>query len=662
MNNKSKEKDEMKLLLKYVLPNIVKKYEDYLNKTIKKNKNVLPSVSLTNKKKSLDRNYSAQKANKFILFKNTSKKLKIRLENGQSNNVRIRYNYSLENFKANNTSNNKNNYPYLVRNNELNINRFITEQKEREKKIRIRPFSSYNIKAYKDRKQDIVPKQLFNNIKQNNQYNFLKAKKFVNKAPNKKNKIKGNNIFKLLKNDEINFIKGKKDLEKKKKEEQEKRKKKRKEYEKIRFEKIKKERKRKEQEKKQKEEEEEEKMMRDELAKIKKEEEEKRKKEEEEKRKKEEEEKTKKMKEKVIKNKTEKVDLCTSFSRIMSEERMIEDKEKEELKKGNEFPKKPNSIFDKTLCDDIVSSLPKREDTTLKEFKKSIFIKTQNLSEKEKAFVLFKWVGQNIDYDVKGLRSGKNIDCSKEGVFKSGKTVCSGYSNLYCDIALYLDLNVVCIPCYAKGSGYIPGEKITASSTNHEYNAINLDGKWYPIDATWGSGYSMCGVYVREFNEFYFLADPELLIKTHFPSDEKWQLTKKVYKLSEFEKWPKVFSEFYQFGFQSFYPEEGYLELNDANSTKFILYGENMKNKDVICSIYSLDNNNKETKVNEKLSLITSYDDKIEVNCSFNEKGIYLIYLLGNGGDSLICTSIISYKVKVANNSIKNLDNPTTNN
>ena len=132
-------------------------------------------------------------------------------------------------------------------------------------------------------------------------------------------------------------------------------------------------------------------------------------------------------------------------------------------------------------------------------------------------------MGQNIDYDVKGLRSGKNIDCSKEGVFKSGKTVCSGYSNLYCDIALYLDLNVVCIPCYAKGSGYIPGEKITASSTNHEYNAINLDGKWYPIDATWGSGYSMCGVYVREFNEFYFLADPELLIKTHFPSDEKWQ-------------------------------------------------------------------------------------------------------------------------------------------
>ena len=122
VNNKSKEKDEMKLLLKYVLPNIVKKYVDYLNKTIKKNKNVLPSVSLTNKKKSLDRNYSAQKANKFILFKNTSKKLKIRLESRQSNNVRIRYNYSLENFKANNTSNNKNNYPYLVRNNELNIN------------------------------------------------------------------------------------------------------------------------------------------------------------------------------------------------------------------------------------------------------------------------------------------------------------------------------------------------------------------------------------------------------------------------------------------------------------------------------------------------------------------------------------------------------------
>jgi len=52
-------------------------------------------------------------------------------------------------------------------------------------------------------------------------------------------------------------------------------------------------------------------------------------------------------------------------------------------------------------------------------------------------------------------------------------------------------------------------------------------------------------VYIREFNEFYFLPDPELLIRSHFPLDENWQLTKKIYTLNEFEKWPDIHSNFY---------------------------------------------------------------------------------------------------------------------
>ena len=60
--------------------------------------------------------------------------------------------------------------------------------------------------------------------------------------------------------------------------------------------------------------------------------------------------------------------------------------------------------------------------------------------------------------------------------------------------------------CYSKGVGYKPG-KI--------YNR-------YPIDSTWGSGHIEDMHFVRQRNEFYFCCDPELLIRTHFPSDEKW--------------------------------------------------------------------------------------------------------------------------------------------
>ena len=83
--------------------------------------------------------------------------------------------------------------------------------------------------------------------------------------------------------------------------------------------------------------------------------------------------------------------------------------------------------------------------------------------------------------------AGKNVDCTPEGVFKNGKSICSGYARLFMDIALYLKLNVLCVHCYAKGVGYEPGQKMT--STNHEYNVINLDNKWYHIDSTWGAGH-----------------------------------------------------------------------------------------------------------------------------------------------------------------------------
>jgi len=62
------------------------------------------------------------------------------------------------------------------------------------------------------------------------------------------------------------------------------------------------------------------------------------------------------------------------------------------------------------------------------------------------------------------------------------------------------------------------------------------------------------------------------LIRSHFPSNENWQLTKNIYILNEFEKWPQIYSNFYQCGFGKYFPEEGYFELKDSNTKKFILW------------------------------------------------------------------------------------------
>ena len=78
--------------------------------------------------------------------------------------------------------------------------------------------------------------------------------------------------------------------------------------------------------------------------------------------------------------------------------------------------------FDKNLCTSIESSLPRRAQTTLQSLKDLTKQKTENISPKEKAFVVFLWVCYNIDYDAEGYFSGRNVDCTPNGVFQNGKT------------------------------------------------------------------------------------------------------------------------------------------------------------------------------------------------------------------------------------------------
>ena len=196
------------------------------------------------------------------------------------------------------------------------------------------------------------------------------------------------------------------------------------------------------------------------------------------------------------------------------------------------------STINKEKCNTLLSQLPKRETTNLTSFKESIKNLTLTLTPLEKSYILFLWIGQNVDYDAQGYFAGTDVDVTPEGVFNNGKTVCSGYSRLYRDIGIYLDLIIENVSCYAKGVGYEPGDKFY--STNHEYNVIKLNDIWYPIDSTWGAGHIKDRQYVRESNEFYFCCDPELLIRTHFPSDEKWILTENKYSLDDFSNWPHI--------------------------------------------------------------------------------------------------------------------------
>jgi transglutaminase/protease-like cytokinesis protein 3 len=74
----------------------------------------------------------------------------------------------------------------------------------------------------------------------------------------------------------------------------------------------------------------------------------------------------------------------------------------------------------------------------------------------DKAVVLFLWITDNIKYDMESFLGNKvtNKLCDPKNILKTGKSVCSGYSSIFRDLAKEIDLKIKNISGYSKGYGY----------------------------------------------------------------------------------------------------------------------------------------------------------------------------------------------------------------
>lgn len=61
---------------------------------------------------------------------------------------------------------------------------------------------------------------------------------------------------------------------------------------------------------------------------------------------------------------------------------------------------------------------------------------------------------------------------------------------------------------------------------NHSWNAVQLEGRWKLMDATWAAGFvdSKTRQFVPSFQEHYFFTDPADFALHHLPANLKWQL------------------------------------------------------------------------------------------------------------------------------------------
>ena len=204
----------------------------------------------------------------------------------------------------------------------------------------------------------------------------------------------------------------------------------------------------------------------------------------------------------------------------------------------------------------------------------------------EKFRAIFTWVCTNIENDYQSyLRTRKErnkIRRDREGflqwnnrftpkVFEKlvseRKTACTGYAYLINEMANLAGFQSKII----NGYGRTPTLLLDLDDPpNHSWNAIKLDGQWYLCDATWSAGKVMLDDvgprFEPDYNDVYFLPDPNLFIKNHYPLEKELSLLEEFPTLNEFMEGPVLYVEAFSHGVIPTVPQKMRLEaIRDEN-------------------------------------------------------------------------------------------------
>ena len=215
----------------------------------------------------------------------------------------------------------------------------------------------------------------------------------------------------------------------------------------------------------------------------------------------------------------------------------------------------------------------------------SIMLCSSYKTQIEKVRSIFKWITENIEYDIVGYH---NIDSIYFGLFrptispidsivqkdynerivekvlKEKKAICDGYSRLFKTLCDKANIQSVIV------SGYIRwySDPIGAvTDRGHAWNAVFINNKWQLLDPTWASGHvdSEVKKFSKKYNDFYFLTPPIQFFNDHYPSDPKWGLISNLPNRKIFYYYPFLYQDFYKSHIISYKPTNGLIELTIVN-------------------------------------------------------------------------------------------------
>ncbi|WP_040280246.1 transglutaminase domain-containing protein [Psychroserpens damuponensis] len=283
---------------------------------------------------------------------------------------------------------------------------------------------------------------------------------------------------------------------------------------------------------------------------------------------------------------------------------------------------------------------------------------TSNLdTDVERFRAIYMWVCHNIanDYTLylknKRKRSKYQNDSVKlkswnnrfkKDVFrkllKQNKTICTGYAYIVKELAKLANLECEIVHGYGRTSMTNIDE---LDPPNHSWNAIKLNEKWYLCDPTWASGIPdpETKIFKFDYNNGYFLSNPQLFIINHFPQEEHWTLMpNESHTFDEFLAAPILYGQAYTYLSTHDYPKLMHQSLHKNEMVQFQYKLQN--DIDVESVRFLIDNGytNKKTTPNS----VNIENKSLIIEHQFESNGFYDVHLYI--GNDLIST--YTFKVK----------------
>ncbi len=260
-------------------------------------------------------------------------------------------------------------------------------------------------------------------------------------------------------------------------------------------------------------------------------------------------------------------------------------------------------------------------------------------SDAEKYRVIFRWIAENIKYDVdlywktithdydarylpkKAARWRKRLNrLYRSHTIKQRMSICEGYSWLLETMCRTAGISCEVIYGYARNENSDIGRRF---NPNHSWNAVRIDNKWYLSDPTWAAG----GVneqltrYIKYFSEVYFLVDPSDFIANHYPSEPRWMFLLEKPTLAEFFNAPIKTSAFLENRIVNYSPVTGknYVKRDSLFNFSFSL---NRQLNHFVAEVSTFRN---KQSITEILPVIPEQNKEgyYYVSHSFKEKGDY---------------------------------------